>query len=342
MNIIAKSCLKLMALFGFVSLLSLGSIAQDSDSTGIAVRNDIPRVGQQEVLMLRHAYLEKDQYQTWYEASRDNVWPWFEKLGARIVGDWQVIYPEGESDRPESDEALRLARYASYEHWQSTRPSTTESAADSGGSTWLSGNGPDFQKSNNGLALRRTVSTGSKGGIFLQGYMADNGPIFMPGTGERFEVSDDSASGNAIVVRHDIARPDEQLLTLVYWKIKKGAFEEFHALTRDGIYPFFTKIGVRPVGLWRVAYLPGGVPQESDDYDEVYLLARYASYAHYQATRQPAQLGGNGPDFAALQDSLQRRQSLIQDTSIQFMQGPLFPTPPLYMPALDENYTKID
>jgi len=307
----------------------------------IAVRNEAPRVGQQEVLMLRHAFLEQGQYQTWYQASREGVWPWFEKIGARIVGDWQLVYPEGGSENPDLDEAYRLARYASYEHWQATRPSTSTSSGDTGGSDLLGGNGPDQEKNTASLAHRRTVARGSKGGIFLQGYMAENRPIFLPGSGETFQLSD-SGSGDEIAVRHDLARPNEDFLAMVYWKIRKGSFEEFHTLTRDGIYPYLEKIGVRPVGQWKVVYLPGGAPQESPDYDEVYLIARYASYEHFQATQSPEQLGGNGPDFQAFRAALQRRDPLTQEYSVQFMQGPLFGSPPLYMPALDETYRKID
>jgi len=324
-----------------ITLLVALSTAVQAVAQPVAVRNDIPRVGQQEVLMLRHAFLEKGQYQAWYEASRDGVWPWFEKLGARIVGDWQVVHPDGDSENPDLDEAYRLARYASYEHWQATRPSASAGAGNTGGSDLLGGNGPDQQKSNDSLATRRVHMRGSRGGIFLQGYMAPDRPIFLPGTGETFRPTDEPRVAD-IAVRHDTARPNEDFLALMYWKIRKGSFEEFHVLTRDGIYPFMEKIGVRPLGQWRVVYHAEGTPVESPDYDEVYLIARYASHAHYLATLAPDQLGGNGPDFAAFQQALRRRAPLTLEFSTSFMQGPLYGSPPLYMPALDENYRKID
>ena len=109
-------------------LMTFSSLNTQIKGQPIAVRNDVPRVGQQEVLMLRHAFLEKGEYPTWKQASREGVWPWYKKLGSRIVGDWQVIYPNGGSEYPELDEALRLARYASYEHWQATRGSASTSA----------------------------------------------------------------------------------------------------------------------------------------------------------------------------------------------------------------------
>ncbi|MBT8145802.1 MAG: hypothetical protein KJN90_03065, partial [Gammaproteobacteria bacterium] len=144
-------------------LLAMVSMSPLLRAQAIAVRNDVPRVGQQEVLMLRHAFIEKGQYQTWYQASQEGVWPWFEKIGARIVGDWQIVYPQGGSENPELDEAYRLARYASYEHWQATRPSSSASSGATGGSNLLGGNGPDFEMNNASLAHRRTVMRGSKG-----------------------------------------------------------------------------------------------------------------------------------------------------------------------------------
>jgi len=333
--------IRIKLLSSFLFLLVTASASPILTAQAIAVRNDAPRVGQQEVLMFRHAFLEKGRYETWYQASQEGVWPWFEKIGARIVGDWQVIYPAGGSENPDLDEAYRLARYASYEHWQATRPSTSAASGETGGSDLLGGNGPDQEMNNASLAHRRTVMRGSKGGIFLQGYMAEDRPIFSPGSGETFQQSN-NGSDDEIAVRHDVTRPNEDFLALVYWKIRKGSFEEFHALTRDGVYPYLEKIGVRPVGQWQVVYLPGGAPVESEEYDEVYLIARYASYDHFQATQTPERLGGNGADYDAFRDALRRREPLTLEYSVQFMQGPLYGSPPLYMPALDETYSKID
>lgn len=62
------------------------------------VRNDVPRVGQQEVIMMRHAYLEdleEGRYEAWHEASRSGVWPYFERLGARILSDFEGADQQG-------------------------------------------------------------------------------------------------------------------------------------------------------------------------------------------------------------------------------------------------------
>ena len=72
----------------FTSLFFGQSAAQP-----IPVRNDVPRMGQQEIVMMRHAYLNDGGYQHLYEQSSSKVWPWFERLGARIICDFEIIYP---------------------------------------------------------------------------------------------------------------------------------------------------------------------------------------------------------------------------------------------------------
>ena len=81
----------------------------------VPVRNETPRADDRELIMMRHAYLDEGSYDYWYQQSATGVWPWFERLGARILGDFEIIYPLGEDRTPGQDEALRFARYASYE-----------------------------------------------------------------------------------------------------------------------------------------------------------------------------------------------------------------------------------
>ena len=307
------------------------------------VRNDVPRVGQQEVIMMRHAYLEAGSYEAWLEASRSGVWPYFERLGARILGDFEVVYPMGADATPGRDEALRFARYASYEHWQATR--TGDAAGDTGGAVRLAGDGGLRDASLEGLRTRREYAQGSRGGVFLQGYLAETRPIYMPGLDEPYEQVDGNpgpASSAPYPVRLDRARPGEGILVLEYSRIRKGAFEEYHAIARDGVWPFMEKIGVRPVGLWRVAYLPNGDAVESEDYDEVYHLARYASYEHFVAVRDDAVgLGGDGPDFEAFRNATGRLDGLTQGRSIEFLRGEPYGSPPRHAPGLNESYRLV-
>lgn len=327
----------------FVSaLLLILSNVNTVAAQAVPVRNDVPRVGQQEVIMMRHAYLEEGQYDYCKQESVNGVWPWFGRLGARIIGDFEVIYPLGDDESPGQDEALRFARYASYEHWQATRRVTTNNPT--GGVIVLAGSGGLSEGNNAGLRNRGTVAQGSKEAVFLQGYMAETRPIFMPGTGETFaSVTGSSASDAPHPVALMAAQANDEILLLRYRKIKKGTFQELYEIGRDGTWPYLGKIGVRIVGQWKIAYLPAGTPVENPDYDEVYSLSRYASLEHYEAIMASVvSLGGDGPDYQAAVRALIRLDELTLESTVRFLKGPLFDIPPVYAPPVDAEYRLVD
>lgn len=138
-------------------------------------------------------------------------------------------------------------------------------------------------------------------------------------------------------VRNLNPQPGEEITTIRYWKIKKGTFPQFLEASQKGIWPFFEKIGARIVGMWQVIPAPGA-KEASPDYDEVYLTTRYASLDHWAATRDAAALGGDGPDYAALQKALAVRQSLTIETKVTFMKGVVGPLPPVFMPGTGEKF----
>ena len=181
----------------------------------LPVRNDVPRAGT-EVLVLRHQQLRKGEHERYYMSSRDGVWPWYERIGTRIVGQWAVISLDGAPR--EFDDAYRLARYASVEHWRATRD--VENAA-------LGGNGPNREKSLESGRDRVGVQTGSKGAYFLQGPMAPDGPIYMPGLVEKYELAPGQAAATdeLIAVRNDVAQSGDEIIELRYQRIAKGGFE---------------------------------------------------------------------------------------------------------------------
>jgi hypothetical protein len=80
-------------------------------------------------------------------------------------------------------------------------------------------------------------------------------------------------------VRNDVAQAGEEMVTLRYFKIKKGTFEQFLKASVEGVWPYFEKLGSRVIGIWQVFTPTGvdGVAPTSKDYDEVYLSTRYAS-----------------------------------------------------------------
>ncbi len=142
-------------------------------------------------------------------------------------------------------------------------------------------------------------------------------------------------------VRNDVAQPGREISTIRYFRIKKGSFDVFLKTSQEDIWPFFDKMGARVVGMWKVFDPEGaeGPKRENKDYDEVYLVMRYAGIEHWKATRDGAQLAGNGPDWERSRKGLALRQSLTLSTNVTFLEGAIASNGPFYMPALKESYT---
>jgi hypothetical protein len=145
------------------------------------------------------------------------------------------------------------------------------------------------------------------------------------------------APGSRGPVRNLAAQPGEEIVTIRYFKIKKGTFPQFLEASQKGVWPFFEKIGARIVGMWQVIPPPDGT-QASPDYDEVYLTTRYASLEHWAATRDAAALGGDGPDYAELQKALDIRRSLTLETKVTYLKGAVGPLGPVFMPGTAEKF----
>ncbi|HSF23351.1 MAG TPA: hypothetical protein VLE20_03920 [Blastocatellia bacterium] len=143
-------------------------------------------------------------------------------------------------------------------------------------------------------------------------------------------------------VRNDIAQAGEEIVTLRYFKIKKGTFDEFIRVSVEGVWPYFEKLGSRVIGMWKVITPEGvtGAQPESKDFDEVYLSTRYASLEHWKASRDGVLHGGNGPDWVKCQAALDRRRALTLGTHVIFLKGSMAPGGPYFMPGIDEAYEK--
>jgi len=299
------------------------------------VRNDRPRPGQ-EVLVLRHQELKKGAHDDYYRASRAGVWPWYEQIGTRIVGQWLVTERDSVTvEAAPTEDAYRLARYASVEHWRATRDNANAQ---------LGGNGPSREKSAQSGRDRTGVQMGSKGAYFLQGEDAPTRPLYMPGLAERYERTASTAplpTDDVIAVRTEAARPGREVVELRYQRLAKGTYAQFVTATRDAVWPWEEKLGARPLGQWQVVY-PDAPSRttESPDYDEVVTMTRYASRDHWQAMApdRAVLLGGNGPDWRAWRSALDAQGRLTRHTSVELMQGEMYASPPIFTPALPERY----
>jgi hypothetical protein len=143
-------------------------------------------------------------------------------------------------------------------------------------------------------------------------------------------------------VRNDVAQPGEEIVTLRYFRIRKGTFDQFLKASLEDIWPFFEKLGSRVIGMWQVITPAGveGATAASRDYDEVYLSTRYASIEHWKASRDTVAHGGNGPDWVKCKAALDLRQSLTISTHVIFLKGRIAPNGPYFMPGLKETYEK--
>lgn len=141
-------------------------------------------------------------------------------------------------------------------------------------------------------------------------------------------------------VRNQAARPGDPITTLRYFKIKPGTFGEFLAASQNGVWPYFEKIGARVVGMWRVVPAPGEAAP-LPKFEEVYLVTRYASAEHWAATRDAAKLGGDGPDYQAMQAALKVRRDLTIETNVKFMTGVSGPLDPVFLPGTGERFAPV-
>jgi len=299
----------------------------------IPVRNDVPRPGR-EILVLRHHELKKGAHEEFYRISRDDYWPYFERLGARVVGQWKSYAPAC----VDSDDVYRLVRYASFEHWEATRADRAHRL--------IAGDGPARAKAQQALAERARLEIGSRGAYFLQGGPPPDAPLFMPALAERYELAaaaSPAASPGERPVRLDLARPADEIVELRHRKIRKGCFGRVEDATRSALWPWEAKLGARPIGQWLVIHpAAAGGTADNADYDEVIALTRYASPEHRAAmgADRAVELGGNGPDWRAWSEALRTLDSLTISTRIELMRGHLRHGPPIYLPALPERYVR--
>lgn len=295
------------------------------------VRNDVAQEGT-ELLVFRHQKLYKGGHEAYYRLSRHGVWPWFEKIGSRIVGQWKVIHPDGSAEDPEFDHGYRLARYASYDHWKATRQ----------GNLLLGGDGPDYHRSRESLQARGHYSAGSDGAHFLEGMTASTTVYYMPALEESYRATETAPRGEARPVRNDVNWPAPEIVALERSKVDKGLADEAIRTGVESVWPYLEKVGARIVGQWKAVYpAESGFP-ESPDYDEVFFMVRYAGFQHWKAAL-PAEIigmGGDGPDYEAYRAALNAQERVTRSRSVTFLEGYMYQSPPKFLPGLPEAYRR--
>ena len=289
--------------------------------------------------MLRHHRVRSGSHEEFHRISREDIWPLFHRIGARVVGQWKVLDAAPAASR-DADDVYRLVRYASVEHWRATRFQRR-----------LSGNGPAFERDRQALLARSKLEVESSRAYFLEGSLAPGGPYFMPGLSERYELIESgrlpAVTETDIAVRLDLAQPGDELAELRFQRVQKGSFPELVAATQQSIWPWEEKLGARPIGQWKVIYpeepAEPPLPVESPDFDEIVTMTRYASRRHYQAMAadDAVYLGGNGPDWQSWRAAPERHRKLTISTSVQIVQGYLYAGPPIYFPGLPERYRRV-
>ena len=321
-----------------------GSVVPSGSPT--PVRHDVAKHGR-EILVLRNHRLQAGGHEQFYQSSRDDVWPYFERMGARVIGQWKVIRTDAAAPQGQED-VYRLVRYASIEHWEATRFQRT-----------TVGDGPAFEKDQKGRRERASIEAGSRGAFFLQGETAPGGPYFMPALREKYEMVQSghrpSPDEQYIPVRVDVAQPGVEIVAIRYQRIQKGAFDRFVEQTKAHIWPWEEKLGARPIGQWAVIFpkAPGVkessrgaslMTAESGDYDEVITMVRYASKAHHDAMAPDiaVYMGGNGPDWQAYSAVLEAQRRLTILSRVELTQGIQYQSPPSYLPGLPEQYRRVE
>ena len=172
-------------------------------------------------------------------------------------------------------------------------------------------------------------------GLALMTTSPGNAETKVNGLGGTKESATRYLFGTPRAVRNERAQPGQEIAILRYFKIEKGAYPEFYSRSEQDIWPYWEKVGARIVGIWKVDQSALGDAKKAD-YDEVYLLTRYASLEHWKASRFGVDLGGNGPDAEAMIDAHAFRQSVTLETSFTVLKGALLQNGPYFMPAVKE------
>ena len=108
-------------------------------------------------------------------------------------------------------------------------------------------------------------------------------------------------------VRNGVAQSGEEIITIRYFRIKKGTFDQFLKASQEDVWPYFDKIGARVIGMWKVIEAEGveGQTKPKDCREEPALPRQ----PQLNETREPA--GGCSFSLGILRASIRLVAPLI-------------------------------
>ena len=110
--------------FAHISHLSQAQVRKFvtlDDRNDFALIGLVPHEGRERMICVgRYFRIRKGTFDEFLKVSVEGVWPFFEKIGARVTGMWKVEYTgvpgEASKESPDYDEVYLSTRYASLEH----------------------------------------------------------------------------------------------------------------------------------------------------------------------------------------------------------------------------------
>ncbi len=112
--------------------------------------------------------IKKGSFGEFHRLSARGVWPYFERIGARILGMWLVTEDEREASSPDYDTVILVTRYESREHWKATRNPLA-----------LGGEGPMWERFRDALEKRRALTVETWLRFLDPGAETTGGPYFI-------------------------------------------------------------------------------------------------------------------------------------------------------------------
>ena len=165
------------------------------------------------------------------------------EAGRRILGDFEVVYPAGDDATPGQDDVSRATPATSTGRPPAAAPSPAIPAAPAGSAA----TGASARLRGRRFAPAASTSRDPAAASFCRATWRRPARSTCPGSANA------TSRSTAAPIRPPPHRtrcgwagpgPQTSLLALEHSRIRKGAFEEYHAIARDRVWPYVEKISV--------------------------------------------------------------------------------------------------